>query len=203
MPALNLGLVRRDMGDAPSSTMINLMIAVLTLLFFALLLVAILFLVRRLRMQQQMRAQMLPNYGADSMQQHGHQRSSGRNHRRLTITTSEDRSSRVVVIRQDARPMLINPDRPPHSPDNIPQIHITFPDEHDDKGNKRASGRVVVVKVGEKSIGMEPLREHHQPASPSSEQLPAYNEKETNDGFFSLDLDHIGGLKEKERINFK
>jgi hypothetical protein len=198
MPALDLGLVRRDLESTPSNTMINLMIAVLTLFFFALLLVALLVLLRRLRQQQQMRANTLPQYGGiDSMQQHGHQRS--RNHRRLTITTGDDRSSRVVVIRPDGSPMLINPNRPPHSPDNIPQIHITFPDEHDDKGNKRASGRVVVVRVGDKSVGMEPLREAPSP----SEQLPAYNEKEPNDGFFALDLDRIGGLKEKERINFK
>ena len=88
--------------------------------------------------------------------------------------------------------MLMNPNAPPHSPDNIPQIHITFPDEQDDHGRPK-SGRVVVVRLGEQAatVGMAPV-----------EQLPAY-EKEAKSQFYSIDMNHIGGLKEKNRSNYQ
>jgi len=66
----------------------------------------------------------------------------------------------------------------------VPEIRITFPDEQDESGRHK-SGRVVVVRVGEHSVGLEPLDE---------EQLPAY---EREGGFHSIDMDRIGGLKEK------
>lgn len=87
--------------------------------------------------------------------------------------------------------MLSNPNSPPHSPDNVPQIHITFPDETDDQGRLK-SGRVVVVRVGDTSVGLEPVKD---------EPLPAY-EKESGAGFYSIDMDEIGGLKEKDRSQF-
>ena len=74
----------------------------------------------------------------------------------------------------------------PSSPD-VPEIRITFPEEVDETG-KRTSGRVVVVKVGEHSVGMEPVRE---------EDLPPYK-REEDARFQSLDLERMGGLKEKE-----
>ncbi len=83
--------------------------------------------------------------------------------------------------------MLANPNSPPLSPENVPEIRITFPDEQDESGRLK-SGRVVVVRVGETSIGLEPLQD---------EQLPAY-EKEGGERFHSIDMDRIGGLKEKE-----
>ncbi|TQS37827.1 hypothetical protein Golomagni_01687 [Golovinomyces magnicellulatus] len=72
------------------------------------------------------------------------------------------------------------------TPDSVPEIRITFPDEQDESG-RRMSGRVVVVRVGESGIGLEPLREE--------DQLPAYEEK--GGRFHSIDMDSIGGLKEK------
>jgi hypothetical protein len=69
----------------------------------------------------------------------------------------------------------------------VPQIHITFPDEHDDQGRAQ-SGRAFVVRVGDTTVGLEPIHD---------EQLPAY-EKESKSQFYALDIDKIGGLKEKE-----
>ena len=107
------------------------------------------------------------------------------NHKCLTIQTGRQS---VVIFNQDGQPMLSNPNSPPHSPDNVPEIHITLPDEQDELG-RRKSGRVVVVRVGDGSIGLEPVQE---------EQLPAYD-KEGRSGFYSIDIDQIGGLKEKDR----
>lgn len=86
--------------------------------------------------------------------------------------------------------MMKNPSSPPLSPENVPEIRITFPDEHDEAG-RRKSGRVVVVRVGETGVGLEPLPE---------EQLPAY-EKEVGGRFHSIDMDRIGGLKEKNEYS--
>ena len=82
--------------------------------------------------------------------------------------------------------MISNPSSPPLSPENVPEIRITFPDEQDEAG-QRKSGRVVIVRVGETGVGLEPLKE---------EQLPAY-EKESRERFHSIDMERIGGLKEK------
>lgn len=81
---------------------------------------------------------------------------------------------------------MSSPSSPPITPDSVPEIRITFPDEQDESGRTK-SGRVVIVRVGENGIGLEPVTE---------EQLPAY-EKETGQKFHSIDMDRIGGLKEK------
>jgi len=81
----------------------------------------------------------------------------------------------------------------PGSP--VPEIRITFPDETDESGRPK-SGRVVVVRISETGgVGLEPLHDHE-------EQLPAY-EKEVKDGqkFQSIDMNSIGGLKEKSEWN--
>ncbi|GKT52391.1 uncharacterized protein ColSpa_12572 [Colletotrichum spaethianum] len=173
------GVVRRD---TDGGDMLNLMIVVLALIFFALLLVSTLFLMRRVRRQQ--RQEMLPTYQEV--------KAGARNHHNLTIQTSQDGRSSVLYIGQDGRsPMLQNPQSAPHSPDNVPEIHITFPDEQDE-GGRRKSGRVLVVRVGDGgSVGLEPVRD---------EQLPAY-EKDSKSQFYSVDMDSIGGLREKERFN--
>lgn len=77
---------------------------------------------------------------------------------------------------------------PPQTPTSaVPEIRITFPDEVDPTGRPQ-SGRVVVVRMGENNaIGLEPLQE----------SAPPY-EKESIDRFQSLDLDRIGGLKERD-----
>ncbi|KAK6222371.1 hypothetical protein LQW54_001071 [Pestalotiopsis sp. IQ-011] len=177
-------IVARDAGD--SENVMNLMITFLGLAFVALILAAILIMMRRKRLQKQrMKDEGLPQYNDI---QHECKLPDGS--RRLTITTADGRSS--VVVLNNNRPMLADPNAPPYSPKNIPEIHITFPDEHDDQGRKQ-DGRVMVVRVGETTVGMEPVRE---------EQLPAY-EKESSHGFYSIDMDQIGGLKEKDRSQFQ
>ncbi|KAI0180320.1 hypothetical protein GGR52DRAFT_530827 [Hypoxylon sp. FL1284] len=176
----NAVLSRRELAlGSDSDKVVNLMIAFLGIAFFALIMVALLVVMRRAKREKLLQKETLPQYndikhGDDSP-------------RRLTIQTPDGRSSILVV---NNRPMLADPNSPPHSPNNIPEIHITFPDEQDENGRNKG-GRVVVVRVGETSVGLEPIKD---------EQLPAY-EKE-NTGFYSIDMDQIGGLKEKDRSQF-
>jgi hypothetical protein len=189
MPSLALlasrVMARDDTTTSDSSNMdqqrtLNYAIVVLGLVFFGLLLVMTLLMFRRLKRQQQMRAEALPVYQSAKR---------NANHQGLTIQTTSNGRSSILVINKDGQPMLMNPESPPHSPDNIPEIHITFPDEQDEQGHKK-SGRVVVVRLGEHAtVGLEPVRE---------EPLPAY-EKEAKSQFYSINMDHIGGLKEKDR----
>ncbi|KAJ2974083.1 hypothetical protein NQ176_g6245 [Zarea fungicola] len=178
-------LMSRNANDDGSDKMINALIVVLVLAFVSLGLVSALFFFRRARRQQQLRNQSLPTYNEASkepMLQH-----------RLTIETKHNGRSSVLVIGRDGQPMLQNPDSPPNSPCNVPEIHITFPDEQDDDGRSK-SGRVLIVRVGDNAaVGLEPVRE---------EQLPAY-EKEAKGEFQSIDMDKIGGLKEKDPHMFK
>ena len=72
--------------------------------------------------------------------------------------------------------------------DPVPEIRITFPDE-EDAGDKRQSGRVVVLRIADSgAVGMEPL---------TRDQLPPYQQRDA-ERFQSLDLDRMGGLKEKD-----
>lgn len=169
--------VLADSSSNNNTQVINLLIALLALIFIGLLSFALLTVLRRMRTKKQAMASTLPQY--NDVKRTG-------NHRRLTIQTGDGRSS-TIVIGRDGQPMLANPQQPPHSPDNVPEIHITFPDEQDEQGRSK-SGRVVVVRVGDTTVGLEPLDE---------EQLPAY-EKESKSQFYAIDIDKIGGLKEKE-----
>lgn len=174
-------IVRRSSTVGPPEGnffVVNLLIALFVLVFCGLISFSLLVLIRRHRMKQQMMASSLPSY-SDEVKKTG-------NHQRLTIQTGDGRSS-VIVIGRNGQPMLANPQSPPHSPDNVPQIHITFPDEQDEQGRPK-SGRAFIVRVGETTVGLEPLHE---------EQLPAY-EKESKSQFYAIDIDKIGGLKEKE-----
>lgn len=74
----------------------------------------------------------------------------------------------------------------------MPEIRITFPDEEGGPGSgKRMSGRVVVVRIGEKgAVGMEPWGEEEM----RGEQLPPYRREGE---WASLDLERMGGLREK------
>jgi len=103
--------------------------------------------------------------------------------RRLTIsaTSGFGRAESIYVV-DEKRDMMQEPTSP------VPEIRITFPDEADASG-KRQSGRVVVLRIADSgSIGMEPVAE---------DQLPPY-QKSDAERFQSLDLDRIGGLKERE-----
>jgi hypothetical protein len=177
-------LVSRDLNFGDNERLVDILLAFLGLAFLALLCVgALLFMKKRaLRQRQLMNEKSLPKY--DEIE-HG----DVRNHRRLTISTPEGNSNIVVV---KGRPMLADPSSPPYSPNNVPEIHITFPDEQDEQGRQR-NGRVMLVRVGDATVGLEPIRD---------EQLPAY-ERENSHGFYSIDMNQIGGLKEKDRVQFK
>jgi hypothetical protein len=171
-------LAARGVADGSSDAVVNLLIALLVLIFFGLLSFALLILLRRMRRQKQIQNETLPQY-------HDVKRTG--NHRRLTIQTGNGMGRSSVIVFKDGQPMLANPQSAPHSPDNVPEIHITFPDEQDDQGRPK-SGRVLVVRVGDATVGLEPLHD---------EQLPAY-EKESSTQFYALDIEKIGGLREKE-----
>jgi cbb3-type cytochrome oxidase subunit 3 len=166
-------LVARD-DDKKSGmdpTMVSLLVSLLTLVLLGVLLIAGLYFLRKMRRaRKEAESAQLPLY---EKRQSNH---------RLTITTKGRES---IVVYQEKQSLMSNSSSPPPSP--VPEIRITFPDEVDEAG-KRQSGRVVVVKVGEHSVGMEPLRE---------DDLPAY-ERDASGRFDSLDLDRIGGLTEKD-----
>lgn len=193
MPALpysnNAGhfrFTRGDDGDDDSDSTINILAIVLAIIVsLGVILLGALTILKRMRRQRNLQDGTSPPQYNDVVQQ-------DKNHHRLTIETRSGRTS--IMYNKDGRPMLANPNSPPHSPDNVPEIHITFPDEEaDEAGGKRKSGRVVVVRVGDgAAVGLEPLDE---------DELPAY-EKESSGSFYSIDMDDIGGLREKEREDY-
>lgn len=170
---------RSEAGDGSNNMTIALLTTLAILVVLALVLIsALIWLrnVRRARKQAEQDAQ-LPLY---------EKRQSGR---RLTITAMPYGKGREsVVVYSEKQDLMSSGASSPTSP--VPEIRITFPDEVDEAG-KRQSGRVVVVRVGEHSVGLEPV----------SEDLPAY-QRDAADRFDSLDLDRIGGLKEKDSKDY-
>lgn len=165
---------RNDIASAdytftPSVT--NLLLALLTLIVFAVGLVGVLYFLRK---RQGASAEVLPT----------HQRNS--NHRRLTITaTPYNGKTESIHVYDEKRNLIEHSSSPPDSP--VPEIRITFPDEEDQSGKKK-NGRVVVVRIGDSgSVGMEPV---------AQDPLPPYQSNETG-RFQSLDLERMGGLREK------
>ncbi|KAF3041603.1 hypothetical protein E8E12_009582 [Didymella heteroderae] len=168
---------RSEEGDGSNNLTVALLTTLAILVVLALILMgALIWLrnIRRARKQAEQDAQ-LPLY---------EKRQSGR---RLTITMpSKGRES--VVVYSEKQDLMNSAASSPTSP--VPEIRITFPDEVDESG-KRQSGRVVVVRVGEHSVGLEPV----------NEDLPPY-QRDSSDRFDSLDLDRIGGLKEKDNKEY-
>lgn len=108
----------------------------------------------------------------------------------MTITASHYGKGREsVLVFQEKADLMANSSSPPSSP--VPEIRITFPDEVDESG-RRQSGRVLLVRVGEHNVGLEPMDE---------DDLPPY-QRDSSDRFDSLDLDRIGGLKEKSEKDY-
>ena len=108
-----------------------------------------------------------------------------RGHRRtLTITSTPYAPPHITCQDSEKAAFLGGENREPGSP--VPEIHITFPEE---QGEKRGS-RVVVVSVTDSgNVGLEPYVD-------KDEQLPKYEQREGE--WRSLDLERLGGLKEKE-----
>lgn len=172
MSTIQLLVVRGEEKKGIDPTMFSLLVSLLVLVILALILCGALFFLRNMRKAR--KEAQLPLY---------EKRLS--NHRRLTITaTPFGKGRESVLVFQEKQDLMANSSSPPPSP--VPEIRITFPDEVDEAG-KRQSGRVVVVRVGEHSVGLEPLQE----------DLPPY-QRDASDRFDSLDLDRIGGLKEKD-----
>jgi len=175
-------LVLRDGHPSEMSLtplMINLLIALLVSVLLGLCLIITLFVLRSYRRKRQQTSE-LPFHNAPQ----GSRRS---NHRRLTITASPyGCNAESVFVNNEKQAFMEQGTSPPASP--VPEIRITFPEE-EDKSGKRKSGRVVVVRIGENGgVGLEPYQE---------ECLPPYQTGES-DRFQSLDLERIGGLKEKD-----
>jgi len=184
MPVIPSLVVRDDSSSTTTfnPTMTNLLIALVALLFLGLALVASLFILRNRRNTRQL--QKL----SDLPFQVHCPTSKISNHRRLTVTASPyGRNAHAIDIYNEKEVMVEKTSRPSSPTSPLPEIRITFPEEEDDAG-KRKSGRVVVVRISENGgVGLEPYDDDH---------LPPYQRSDSG-RFQSLDLDRIGGLKEK------
>lgn len=169
-------LVARSNEVVLSSTTVDLLIALLVLVITGLLATGALFIFRRHR--RSTKEAGLPLYNE-------HLAPKKSNHRRLTFTaSSRGLLSKSAFVHNEKQELLARTSSPP--PSTLPEIRITFPEEVDDAG-KMQSGRVVIVHVGEKGdVGLEPIEEN----------LPAY-QRAASERFQSLDMDRIGGLKER------
>jgi len=175
--------------------MIDLLIALLVLTLVGIAASGALVFLRRMRRAQKLRnASELPMYHPNAPQE-GLNSRRGSHQRHLSITTTpagfghEQYAQRhgSVYFYDEKKAMCGSVDSsPPTSP--LPEIRITFPEEVDDTGRTQ-SGRVVVVRVGDTTVGMEPY-----------EDLPPYEQREGEGGFHTLDLEKMGGLKEKEIV---
>lgn len=175
-------LVQRD-DSASQLTLtplvVNLLVALLVLVLVAISLVITLSVLRSHRRKRQQQS-VLPYHKSSQPPRKS-------NHRRLTITASPyGRNAESVFVYNEKQAFIEQSSSPPASP--VPEIRITFPDEEDNFG-KRQSNRVVVVRISDNGgVGLEPYQE---------ECLPPYQASES-DRFQSLDLERMGGLREKE-----
>ncbi|OJJ38434.1 hypothetical protein ASPWEDRAFT_48668 [Aspergillus wentii DTO 134E9] len=156
--------------------MVDLLISLLVLVFLGLVLVGALLFLRRKR--QSRKQSELPIHNGQCQP----------NHRRYTISASAPNGkTESVLVMDEKRSLMENSSSPPPSP--VPEIRITFPEEEDEAG-KRKSGRVVVVRISDAGgVGLEPCQD----------ELPPYQSSDA-DRFHSLDIERMGGLKEKEDL---
>ena len=175
MAANFINLVRRDDEPQLNHAMVTLLIVLLVLVIVTVLLVGTLLVLRQRRRAR--KVQLPPAYEEKRISTS----STHSNHRRVAI-----RPSQSIHIYHDKETRVSESSEPSSPTSSLPEIRITFPEEVDASG-KRQSGRVVVVHVGDKGVGM----------GPADEKLPAYQRSEGK-RFESLDLERIGGLNEKE-----
>jgi hypothetical protein len=152
----------------------------LVIVFFGLVLLACslsvgLMCLRRKRIARERQQQsLLPSYQPSS------------HHRSVSMTNIPTIGRNDSVFVYDEKMNLIaNSSSPPSSA--VPEIRLTFPDDD----GQQQKGRMVVVHVTDTgSVGMSPL---------DREPLPPYQRADA-ERFQSLDLDRIGGLREKEPL---
>lgn len=160
-----------DVHHDSNNTINQLLISLIVLVCFTFVLGGSLLILRRIRRQRK-EAGTLPTYECAS-----------RNGRGLRISTRDS------AFAYSEKQQLLDASSP-MSPDNVPEIRITFPEEEDKETGRRIS-RVMIVQVGEAGVGfVRPLKE---------ESLPPY---QPNERFASVDLERIGGLKEKDTSRF-
>ncbi|KAL4999087.1 hypothetical protein BDV10DRAFT_165873 [Aspergillus recurvatus] len=156
-----------------SESMVDLLISLLVLVLLGIALICALLVLRRRRLNRQQ----------SELPVHNGQCST--HHRSVTISAPPYAKAESVFVIDEKRNLMENSSSPPPSP--VPEIRITFPEEEDESG-KRKSGRVVVVRISEAgSVGLEPY----------NDQLPPYQSSDA-DRFQSLDIERMGGLKEKD-----
>ncbi|KAJ5109845.1 hypothetical protein N7532_002490 [Penicillium argentinense] len=155
-----------------SGSMVDLLISLLVLVLLGLALVGGLLVLRRKR-QSKKQNSVLPVHNGQVPN----------HHRSLTITANKTDS---ILVYDEKRSLMENSHSPPPSP--VPEIRITFPEEEDASGKR--SSKMVVVRISEAgSVGLEPCHE----------ELPPYQTTDTG-RFQSLDIERMGGLKEKEEM---
>ncbi|KAL2828228.1 hypothetical protein BDW59DRAFT_51790 [Aspergillus cavernicola] len=160
-------------SDGLSDAMVDLLISLLVLVLLGIALIASLLVLRR-RRQNRQQSELPVHNGQCST-----------HHRSLTITAPPYSKTESVFVIDEKRNLMENSSSPPPSP--VPEIRITFPEE-EDEGGKRKSGRVVVVRISDAgSVGLEPY----------NEQLPPYQSSDA-ERFQSLDIERMGGLREKD-----
>ncbi|ETN40890.1 uncharacterized protein HMPREF1541_05170 [Cyphellophora europaea CBS 101466] len=171
-------LLRRDASDSDYDAYYGPSMGPLVMVFFGLILAGsvlslVLVCLRRKRIAQ--RQALLPQYRA-----HSH-------HRSASVTNLPNLGRNESVYVYDEKMNLIANSANPSST-AVPQIRVTFPDDNESSSQPRP-GRVVVVHVTDSgSVGMSPL---------SQEPAPPYQRADA-ERFQSLDLDRMGGLREKE-----
>ena len=150
-------------------TMMKLLVALVVLFAVGLVCVGLLLILRSYRKKKFSSSQQFPKRSTSKI-----------SHRRHGATIAP------LNIRANEKEMLVDERDEPMTPESpVPEIRITFPDE-DESGEKRKS-QVMVVKLSEKgAVGLEPFHDEH---------LPSY--RKTDERLESLDLERIGGLKEK------
>lgn len=119
---------------------------------------------------------------------HGSKSSEGRllRHRRLTAAAAPYGLSSKAFLGDEKLAAYEEDEHSPLSGSPLPEIRITLPDE--ERGRDTRSSRVVSVTINEMgSVGLECYK---------NDQLPTYQKTE-GDRFQSLDLERLGGLKEK------
>ena len=168
---MNINLTKRSEDGSLSPTHLALLVTLMMLVMLGMLCIAGLMFLRSIRRARK-QAETDPELPVCEKRQS--------NTKRLTITAMPYKGRESVITYSEKQNLMDSPTSP------VPEIRITFPDEIDESG-KQQSGRVVVVRVGDHSVGLEPVHD----------ALPPY-QQDASDRFDSLDLDRMGGLKEKD-----